>query len=496
MSHSILKTLGKGQGYLKAGFLGFQGSGKTYTATLLAAAVRKEFGLTGPIAFVDTENATEYIAPLVRGLTGKDLIGDRTRDFEALLNLGQACVKEGVSVLVVDSMTHFWRSLCDAHLAGINKSRSKWNKAPKRALEFQDWASVKNEWARWTDFYLNSPLHILICGRAGFEYDMQKNEDSGRNELVKTGVKMKTEAEFGFEPSLLVEMAVEQEPDPKESGRFIQVRTAQVLKDRFAEIDGLRLVFQKQATKEAELKCVLDAFGPHVRRLKPGTHSTVDTKVTPLDVDEDGDAEHARERRRREILCEEIKGVLITGGLDGASSDAKTQRMALLAQIFGTRSWSAIETFQADKLRDGLLKLKAALGLAEERMVTDRPAAASEPPATSSEPEAGPDDDLFGAPAVEARADDPPPVVSQQPAVPGGPASELTPDEQAAVVAVINRNKGDLVKALAWMRGSHRGNKPWLGPDQGLEALTKRQANAVLAAGGRSFRTAAGLDTP
>lgn len=471
MSNSILKTLGKGQGFLKAGFLGFQGSGKTYTATLLAAAVRAEFGLTGPIAFVDTENATEYIAPLVRDLTGKDLVGDRTRDFEALLNLGLACVKEGISVLVVDSMTHFWRSLCDAHLAGINQSRAKWKKPPKRALEFQDWASVKNEWARWTDFYLNSPLHILICGRAGFEYDMQKNEDSGRNELVKTGVKMKTEAEFGFEPSLLVEMAVEQEPDPKESGRFIQVRTAQVLKDRFAEIDGLRLVFQKQATKAAELKCVMDAFGPHVRRLKPGTHSTVNTAVTPLDVDEDGDAEHARERRRREILCEEIKGVMITGGLDGTSSDAKKQRMELLSTIFGTRSWAAVETLSGDKLRDGLRQLKEALGL-HERQITDGPTPQPKAPEPDTE--------------VDAFAPPPPPkpvVMAKPEPIPTAPAPspiEEGADEFAPVVSnelneLMVLLKGRVPAALNWLR-----SQKWLTEEQGLADLPLARIKQIL----------------
>ena len=44
---ALSQTLGKGQGHLKAGFLGFQGSGKTMTATLLAIGTRRHFKLAG-----------------------------------------------------------------------------------------------------------------------------------------------------------------------------------------------------------------------------------------------------------------------------------------------------------------------------------------------------------------------------------------------------------------------------------------------------------------
>ena len=52
---SRLQSLGKGQGYLKAGFLGFPKSGKTFTSFRLAFGVRKHFGLKGRIAMFDTE---------------------------------------------------------------------------------------------------------------------------------------------------------------------------------------------------------------------------------------------------------------------------------------------------------------------------------------------------------------------------------------------------------------------------------------------------------
>jgi hypothetical protein len=44
-----------------------------------------------------------------------------------------------------------------------------------------------------------------LCGRAGYEYDHEENEDGGKD-LIKIGTKMKAEGEFGFEPSLVIEM--------------------------------------------------------------------------------------------------------------------------------------------------------------------------------------------------------------------------------------------------------------------------------------------------
>jgi hypothetical protein len=216
---------------LKAGFLRFQKSGKTFTAMLLAIGTRKFCGLTGPIAMFDTEGGSEYIARVVQPASSASRAGRSTRCARWLRSACRWRSRYSSS----NSVTHVWRELCDAYLEQLNE-RLAAKKVPRRQrLEFQDWAHVKGVWARWADFYLNAPLHI-ICGRAGYEYDMELNEETGRKELVKTGIKMKTEGEFGFEPSLLVEMEREQCPDG--TGSFPLQRRATVLGDRFGVIDG------------------------------------------------------------------------------------------------------------------------------------------------------------------------------------------------------------------------------------------------------------------
>lgn len=380
----LIQALGQGQGYLKAGLLGFPKSGKTYTACLLACATKKLFGFGGPIAMVDSENGSEYVAPLVEKLTGQQLVGVRTRSFDDLVKMGIECLQSKVSVLIVDSVTHFWRELCDAFLKTVNEKRKRRGLGPRTQFEFQDWGPLKAQWNdRWTSFYLNSALHIIICGRAGFEYDYNVDAETGKRELQKTGVKMKTESEFGFEPSLLVEM--ERDYVAGDSARI--TRYATVIGDRFGVIDGLRGRFDTirdkkgQPDDEAHLDRILDFFRPHLTRLRPGAHSTVDTEVrTQIDVDEDGNADYRRRKREQTILCEEIHGLMEKKHPSMSAKD-KAARSALREEFFGTCSGTKIATFSPECLRKGLERMRAKL----ERPTQEPPAAAA----------AGPEDDPF-----------------------------------------------------------------------------------------------------
>jgi hypothetical protein len=340
---SFLNTMGGGQGHLKGGFLGFPKSGKTWTSALLAIGVRKQFGLDGPIAMFDTEGGGEYIAhSLIKPQTGLDLVGYRSRVLDDLIGMAREAESSGVAVLLVDSVTHLWRETCDAYLKQVNEVRTRSGRAPQRRLEFQDWNPIKQKWAVWTDLYLNSRLHIIICGRAGFEYDYEDREDGGKD-LIKTGIKMKTESEFGFEPSLLVEMERVQARDGGKLGKGFSHR-ATVLGDRFGVIDGQQ---QDDPT--------FDFFRPHVDCLTPGAHAPIDTAArSDFGIGEDGTNDFDRERKLRVIVCEKVQAAL-TERWPGQSTAEKKAKVAALKEAFGTPSWTEVET------RIKLLELKAGL---------------------------------------------------------------------------------------------------------------------------------------
>ncbi len=344
-----LESLEVGAGWLKAGFLGFQGGGKTYTAGVLAAGTRNHLKLDGPVAMYDTETGSAYLAPLIRKLTGKQLVGRKGRTLSEAIAFLNECAASGVSVAVIDSVSHLWNELCSSYLDQVHEAKLKTNpNAKKRTrLEFQDWGPIKKKWAEFTDLFLNIPLHVIICGRAGYSYDYQViNEESEKKELVKTGIKMRAEGEFGYEPSLLVEMeAVQTNPTSKDARSVTHVAT--VLKDRFDLIDG----------KTCE-NPTFEFFKPFVASLTPGAPPTVLTGAqTPLGVDEEGQAEWNREKKARAIAWEEI-GLAFTIAIPGKGAIESKAKAKALEQVFGTASPTAIENMQSSKLREGLKTLR------------------------------------------------------------------------------------------------------------------------------------------
>src|SRR3990172_10901399 len=214
--------------YLKAGFYGFAGSGKTFTATLIALGIMGRLKSKKPVAFFDTETGSDWVIPKFKAV-GLDLVVVKRRAFKDLLE----AVKEAeqyCDVLIIDSISHLCNELLSTYMREKNKKR----------LDFPDCNYLKPQWQQFTDLYLNSRLHILMCGRAGNIWDFVDHgadfKDQGeekRFELVKTGTKMKAETDMGYEPSLLIEM----ERIKKEGGRG-WIHRSTVLKDRSDLLDG------------------------------------------------------------------------------------------------------------------------------------------------------------------------------------------------------------------------------------------------------------------
>jgi hypothetical protein len=323
--------------YLKAGFMGFAGAGKTRTATDVAVGLLlllRQMGLKEgqrPIYFLDTETGSDYIEHRVRE-AHVELFTAKTRAFADLLNATDEAEQAG-GVLVVDSITHFWREFCETYQRRRNR----------KFLEFQDWNFLKGEWGRFTDRFINSSCHIIICGRAGFEYDNQKNEDTGKTELVKTGVKMKTENEMGYEPSLLVHM--ERHED---ISTHVVRRAAHVLKDRFDVLDGKALCNEETRGPTFEM------FLPHIRLLNlGGAQLGVDTSRTSDElITDDGKTRWAHEKEQKAICLDEIKEEIARMHPGQGAADKK-DKADTLEEAFGTRSWTKVESMKLDQLKIG-----------------------------------------------------------------------------------------------------------------------------------------------
>ena len=351
-------------GFLKCGLFGGAGTGKTYTGTLLLAAARKILG-PGQFALFDTEGGAPYIKPVVKELMGEDLIGESSRSFDKLMKFLQDCEDEGVKYVLVDSISHVWTQFMDDFLTQVNQRRAQSGKAKLSNLEFSHWRAAKEKWGKLTTLYLNSPLHIVICGRAGNVWEWEEN-DQGKKELRKVGSKMKAEGEMAYEPSILVELFRENAP----AGKRLFRRVGEVLKDRFSKIDGMRLVFECSDSAKKNLAAVSKAFAPHLKMLKGGSVQPIDTSPSEHDVDDEGDNGWRREKREREILVEELSGLLES---KIAGTGVKGKRQDLLKEVFNTYSKTKIENFDSDTLRDGLEKLRVRFMEMESEKTSDVP---------------------------------------------------------------------------------------------------------------------------
>ncbi|MCC7144280.1 MAG: hypothetical protein IT349_19465 [Candidatus Eisenbacteria bacterium] len=338
MSNSLFAEAVIEQAYVKAGLFGFAASGKTMTASLLMIATILECRRRGipqadkPVYFQATEPGVDFVVPLFEHFK-VPLRVTRRRDFASVIPALTEAEENG-SGYIIDSVTHPWTEFMEAYM----------RKTKRRYIQFEDWRFLKQEWAAFTSAFMNSNIHAISCGRAGFEYDYHERED-GKKELEKTGIKVKTEGEFAFEPSLLVLMEREIDLDGQVS------RVAQVIKDRWAVIDGMTIPFRqvgpngKKLTYDQLLEQAWKAFSPHVLKLNlGGAHKSIDTTSESARlVDDDGRGKWEQKKLAKEVLVEKIASLLEEHGAGGTSVDAKKKRIDLYKRHFGTTSGAEIE---------------------------------------------------------------------------------------------------------------------------------------------------------
>lgn len=359
---SLLKPAENKMAYAKIGLYGDAGSGKTVTAALLAIGIHKYAKLEKPVAFFDTEPGASFVIPLFKKAGVPFLVADQSR---ALVDL-MAFMKEAeatCSIAIADSITHVWRDVQESYLRKINEGLKKRGKQPIFKLEFHHWNAIKPEWSKFTDVYLHSKIHAIVCGRAGSIYEYQTN-DQGKKELITVGTKMATEKEMGYEPSLLIEMI-----KSRDQGGIIN--SAMVEKDRSMNYNGEEFSFTNEALKKwlakpDDLTPPFKSLIKHFESLNIGGQhfDSMRERDSQELFSPEGENGWDKEKRQREIWCEEIKNLLIKNGLDGTSSEVKKRRLALLEASFGTGAWTAIENMRADQIQLGLIKMQESFSVA------------------------------------------------------------------------------------------------------------------------------------
>ncbi len=307
--------------YLKIGCFGHTGTGKTWTMVQLLSQFIAEYVPGSQLAMFDTESGSGYIAPMVKRITGKELLVVHSQSFSELLTFADEC-RENNYVAILDSATHPWRSLCADYLAA-KKTRVKaaHGNTDTVRLALKDWGPLKEMWNKFSDKLRYDPVHWCICGREGDVWEDVK-DDEGENQLTKTGTKMKTETELGYEPSLLIRMTLNEND-----------HIAFVTKERFGILTG-------KSAKDPDI----EFFRPYLNLLNlGGIHpkpSDNPERVWP-DGNGNGGMNWETIQKQRLAILDEIKDdlLLVYPGMD---KDSKVGKVKALREVFQV-GWTTLE---------------------------------------------------------------------------------------------------------------------------------------------------------
>lgn len=333
----MFKKLENNRPFLKLALEGFAGDGKSFTASEIAAGVHKLIGSKKPIAIFDTEKAFKALKWKFDEAGIEIMHEEDERSLSALNQAIKWCEEGNADILIIDSITHVWEEFLKAYL---NRPDKNGNPFKRTRLEFQDWGVLKPQWKElFSTPFVMAKCHIIFTGRAGYEYSDEKNEDTGKREIYKSGIKMKAETETAFEPDILVLM---QKVTDLISDKKSIYREAMIVKDRTTQIDGKTF---KNPT--------FDDFYPAIKVLLDGTLREVHGNMIPdtFEEFENKFSEFAKERERTKA---EIEGCFALMGLGPQSKEDKQVKAWTLSQVFGVNSVEMVEKKSLSIQRDGL----------------------------------------------------------------------------------------------------------------------------------------------
>jgi hypothetical protein len=258
------------QAAVKLGFYGLAGSGKTFTALLCAEGIAKHCGKK--IAFVDTERGTDFYCQRVedRKIHPEAFNFDAiyTKSITEILTEVKRLDFKEYGIVVIDSITHIWEA---ARLAYSGKETSI------GTIPFHAWAKIKKPYKELLNYLLSSPMHLILCGRQGNEFE----EDDETGELKKVGTKMKAEGETPYEPHILIHMEAVRNQKTGEA-----VITAFAEKDRTGILAGKTI---QNPSFETLIRPMMSLLGDKQAQIKPDTETAADDaeKLTEQDAEKE-----------------------------------------------------------------------------------------------------------------------------------------------------------------------------------------------------------------
>lgn len=309
------------QAALKMAVYGPPGSGKTCLALLIAEGLAKKTGKR--VAFVDTERGTDFYAQPNKAREWHPT----AFDFDALYSRSLTEIDASIRKLkpdehccvVLDSMTHLWEA-ARASYSGRT--------GPDGQIPMPAWAKIKKPYKDLVAFLLSSPLHVIICGRQGTEFDEDEN-----GKMTKVGFKMKAEGETAYEPHVLIRL------ESVRQATGVAIPTAFIEKDRSSCLYG-------KVVEWPSFKTIAEP----ILHLLGDTQATVQTEAQAAVVDAAVMAEADAERERVAATLMAQFRAKIASAKSGDELDAISKEITpAVKELVGTAYTAELRQLYTDK---------------------------------------------------------------------------------------------------------------------------------------------------
>ena len=181
-----LKQSERSKTKIKIGLQGSSGTGKTYSALLVAHGITNDWS---KICIIDTENGSANLYAHLGAY--KVLSMNVPYSPEKYIEAITLCEQSGIEVIIIDSISHCWENLLASHAAMIGNSFVNWNKITPRYNSF-------------IQKILQSNCHIICTMRTKQDYIL--SEKNGKMIPEKAGTKAIMREGIDYEFTVVINM--------------------------------------------------------------------------------------------------------------------------------------------------------------------------------------------------------------------------------------------------------------------------------------------------
>jgi hypothetical protein len=334
---------------LKLAWFGEQGTGKTTSAALLAAALSKEHHGGAPVWVTDPELGWKFPKRRIFAPEKIELVQRTTPTFKAMMDDIRAAERAGACVWAVE-LGAIWKELLKTVQA---RCGTRWGQ------------ELVKMWDDYINLFKNSNMHCMAMGRVSDITDDVQDEQ-GNIQRIKVAEAMKAGGRnnFGYEPDLVIRMSLEIKPRRKggvvfeAEGRMNH--RAHILKDRTWELNGDHFSWSdRREYKAGDYRYVWRDLRPHYLEVQATSNVKLDTAATSDSlIANTGNSEYYEKQQRKDVLRAELKAT-IEALWGGSTQAAKDIRRKINEQVFGWKSNEAVDAQNLDKIERGVRIMQA-----------------------------------------------------------------------------------------------------------------------------------------